>query len=277
VSWYYVLWSLGCGLGAATSWLLFRARGGPAVRGAVVIATAVAGFVWGATLQFRLAFWHLGDAFLFSPTDVFVWGHMLPLGIVVGGAFAAATALALRVPWLCMADALAIGACVMMAAGRFGCVVAGCCTGSVCGRYLTPFCIRYGPGSEPYEWQQLAQIIPPSAELSLPVHPLPFYFIATSAMMAVVLFGIMRRSAKPGLAAAVFAVVYPAVTLLLEQVRGLRGGREVRLAVPAITLLASCVWLAVRYLIRWWGDPADRRRPGRVSDLSNSLRRAKQE
>jgi phosphatidylglycerol:prolipoprotein diacylglycerol transferase len=205
-------------------------------------------FVWGATLQFRVEQYALGTAAVFTPAAVLDGGHKLPMGLLVGGIVGLAGALLLRVPWRVMGDALAIGACVIMTVGRIGCFLNGCCSGLACPTWLAPLCPRYGIGSEAHGLQLAHRDILPGTPLSLPVHPLPLYFLAAAGATLLVLLAIRRAGARDGTAGAVFLVTYPALHLALEHLRASTGGSPTTLSalLPTIGIAVGATALAMR-------------------------------
>jgi phosphatidylglycerol:prolipoprotein diacylglycerol transferase len=89
------------------------------------------------------------------------------------------------------ADLWAPSFALACAIGRLGCLVTGCCYGTLC---TGPFCIAYPRGSIPW-WQHFDDgLLPASAPASLPVHPFPLYLLAMElGVLALCLWALRRR------------------------------------------------------------------------------------
>lgn len=94
------------------------------------------------------------------------------LGAVGGGIatwFLAQRALGLREPPMAV---LTLGLVALIAIGRWGCLLNGCCFGTLTD---LPWGVRYGVGSSPHFLHQALGLLPDGAAQSLPVHPYPAY------------------------------------------------------------------------------------------------------
>lgn len=245
MSWYYVFWGTGCTAGALLAGRIAQNRGVPFGQRLVVILAAVAGFLWGVAAQFRLEHYEAVQAMLFRPSAVFDGGHRLPLGLLIGSTSAFLAARLVRATWAPIAAGLAIGTCLMIAIGRIGCFLNGCCSGLVCTAWTFP-CIRYGPGSEAHGLQLAHRLIAPGTPLSLPVHPLPLYFLVTAAALGGWLWWLLRRGTRPAVVAMLFAVIYPATQLALELLRASTQGHPtgLRLWGPVAGMVVGGILLA---------------------------------
>jgi prolipoprotein diacylglyceryltransferase len=232
---YEGLWTAGLTLGAVAADDVLRRRGVTTAAARAAIPVAVLALVWGATVQHRLLFAPLSEAFRVSPAAVLGPGRSLPLGLAVGVLAGMGWAAAVGARWRTVGDALAVGFTALQPVGRLGCLVAGCCTGLLC---EGPWCMRFGPESVAHGWHVDEGWIGRDAALSLPVHPLPLYFAAASLALLALLLLLFRRDAAPGTILLVWAVLDPLSRLGLEQ---LRGGAPSRTATLTETLL---VWLA---------------------------------
>lgn len=243
--WYFAFWIAGCNVGGGIAWIAAKSRGAPSVRSAVVIVISVLAFAWGTRAQYLLEVRSPIGALFFRPADVFQAGHHLPLGLAAGAAAGAVTSIAVGVPWSTSADALALGAAAMMAIGRIGCFVNGCCTGTACPTRSWPLCVRYDVAKRRHTFPLLSGA--PERAASGPwVHPLPLYFACASAamagMFAVLLWNYRIRS---GVVAATFTTLYPGTQLFLEHFRGSTGGHpeSVMLDILLLELLGGAVFL----------------------------------
>jgi prolipoprotein diacylglyceryltransferase len=172
---YFALWTAGGLAGCGAAILVLRARRALTATTFVAPGIALLALFVGANLQFRFEVLPVLDALEMRPGDLFAGAMRLPLGMLAGGALAACWCLATRAPWRETGDALAVGAFVMVPIGRLGCWLNGCCMGAACGRWALPFCVRFSPDTEAYRQQLEAHLIPPSATVSLPAHPLPLF------------------------------------------------------------------------------------------------------
>jgi len=122
------------------------------------------GWPWRAALLATAAFvagLGVGTAFLPSV-----------LGAVGGGIavwFLAGKALGLRHPPLVV---LTLGLVALIAVGRWGCLLNGCCFGTMTD---LPWAVRYDAGSSPHFLHQSLGLLVDGARQSLPVHPYPAY------------------------------------------------------------------------------------------------------
>lgn len=249
------LWTAGCLAGFAAGALVLRRR--RALRWGTLGALGVAwgGLIVGAKWQYRLEHASALDAFAVSPTELFDPGVHLPLGLVTGAVLAGLWCVAFRAPWRETGDALAVAASVLIPIGRVGCLLQGCCMGVACGPLAQALhiCLRFPPGSEPYNHQIRAQLIRFSATTSLPVHPLPLYFAVASLATLGVLVWLLRRDAPAGALLAAFCMLRPATKLSLEMMRAgapPNAPGRLMLVIPLTVLVLTSVILGARLLAR---------------------------
>lgn len=105
-------------------------------------------------------------------------------------------------PWN-VADAVAPGAGLAIAAARIGCLLNGCCFGEVT---ALPWGIRYPPGSAAFLHQAAnrPQIIFFGPD---PAHPVPVYELV-AALAATLIAIVARKRARPGVAALAAATLF---------------------------------------------------------------------
>lgn len=243
---YFWCWAYGIVLGAAVFLALLHSRRllTPRAFGAGVLATA--GLIVGAKLQYRLEAMPIAEALRLSPVELFEPGMRIPLGMLLGGLSAGLGCMALGVPWRSAGDALAVGALTVIPIGRIGCFLNGCCMGTVCGRWALPLCLGYPPGSEVYEQQVREQLLPMTAAVSLPVHPLPLYFAAGALAIVLVLLRTWRRAA-PGVTLLVACVLGSAGKVALETLRAEVRPPEIMYGIPLLTLAVSLAIVPVLF------------------------------
>lgn len=253
---YFAFWVAG-GMSAAVAFLII-ARGQRVLSLTSVVAGPVftVGFVYGAMLQGRLEDGVTLQALLIDPAHLIGSGMRLPLGIVLGGALAFVWCRVTGAPWLLVGDRLAVAAATWEAVGRLGCLMTGCCLGTVCPAWLATVCPRYPQGTQAFLDQVQRRLVDPASPLSEPVHVLPAYFSLASLVTLVVLGYLFRRRVPPGTMLGVFAVAYPVVKLAIESLRAApRPG-------PWMTLI-PCLVFAVGVATLWHVRPRRRvRAPG---------------
>ncbi|HUE31056.1 MAG TPA: prolipoprotein diacylglyceryl transferase family protein [Verrucomicrobiae bacterium] len=205
---------------------------------------AIAGFVVGAKLQYRIEVFPMSYALRVSTSEILEPGMRIPLGVLLGGLIGCLWCFAWRGPWRDLGDALALSASIMVPIGRIGCFLNGCCMGTVCGPWALPVCMRFPPGSEAYNQQLRDSLITLSDTQSLPAHPLPLYFGATSLLIAFVLIAMARRKAAPGMMLLVGAILSSAGKLALETLRAEPRPPGAMFLIPATVLVVGLVVLA---------------------------------
>jgi len=246
---YLLLWTLGCAAGFVSAVVVLHRRHALTAASAGVVALAWLFLFIGSKWHSRLEHLPWTQALLVTPAELFAPGRRLPLGLLTSGAAAALGCLVLRLPWRDVGDSLAVFWSVLIPIGRVGCMIYGCCLGTVCPPWLRPIGWRYGPGTEAFHLQLAAGIISPASTLSLPVHPLPLYFALASLGTLAVLVWLLRRAAPPGMLLLTFCLLRPATKLALEPLRAEPALPWLMIGIPAITL-AVAIAVAVPLLLR---------------------------
>ncbi len=246
---YLLFWTLGCAAGFLAAIFVLRRR--RALTAATVFTVALAWlFLFiGSKWHSRLEHLPWTQALLVSPAELFAPGRRLPLGLLSSGTAAALACMALRLPWRDVGDALAVFWSVLIPIGRMGCMVYGCCLGTLCPPWLRSLGWRYGPGSEAFHLQLGGGHIPATSTLSRPVHPLPLYFALASLGTLAVLFWLLRRAAPPGMLLLTFCLLRPTTKLALEPLRAEPALPWLMIGIPAATLAVATA-VAVPLLFR---------------------------
>lgn len=121
-----------------------------------------------------------------------------------------------RVSLATLADWIAPGIGVAMAVMRVHCLLSGCCTGWPCSHL---WCLAYPHESAPFQYQMIDHLIAPSTGPSLPVHPLPIYFMFASLGCALFAFWFLPRAQYAGQTFLVFIALNEGAKFALEFVR----------------------------------------------------------
>jgi phosphatidylglycerol:prolipoprotein diacylglycerol transferase len=161
--------------------------------------------------------------------DCFAWakfwaGGLTYYGGLIGAAIAAWVLLKRdRFPFWKAADMAGFAVPLGLAFGRMGCLMAGCCFGSVC---HLPWAMSFPGGSAASEAQFHEHLLPSARMWSLPVHPTQVYESAASlAISAVCLLWVHPRKRYDGQVFAVFLALYAAARFAIEFLRrDARGG-----------------------------------------------------
>jgi phosphatidylglycerol:prolipoprotein diacylglycerol transferase len=135
------------------------------------------------------------------------------LGAAAGSALAAWL---LNISISRLADALAPAVAIGIAVARVGCFLHGCCYGAYCSY---PWAVSLPADSYVYLRQLEDGVLPPGATRSLPVHPLPLYFMLAGFGIAVFLLWLRPRKDYDGQLALVFLLLFSVSSALLEPLR----------------------------------------------------------
>lgn len=247
---YMALWAAGIFTGSMAGLALLYRRGAlnwTSFTGGVL---AIVGLIVGAKLQYRLEVFPTEYALRVPLSEILEPGMRIPLGVLLGGVVGCLFCFALRGRWRDLGDGLALGASIMVPIGRIGCFLNGCCMGTVCGAWALPVCMRFPTGSEAYNRQLRDGLIALTDGRSLPAHPLPLYFGATSIAIGLVLLVMARRRAPSGMMLLVGAILASAAKLVLETLRAEPRPPGIMFAIPETVLVAGCVVLVALYLRR---------------------------
>lgn len=183
VSGYALWWMTGVLLANLAVTIAARWSGVPTARAGIVCVAYTSAAYVGARLHADLFEQHFPLRIVW---DEFPHWFVQP-GLRIGGGILAGSVVALLVA---RAVGLAVWDFADMASpfvplgwtiGRIGCWHVGCCFGRVSS---VPWAISYGPGTPPY-WNHLARgLIVAGAPRSLPMHPLPLYFMLGGVLAA---------------------------------------------------------------------------------------------
>jgi len=243
---HLALWAVGCFGGFVAAIGVLRVRGVCEWRTVVALMWALFGLMLGGVWQARLEWMPLGEALWITPADVLTGGGRITLGLAMGAGLAAAWCALSRAPWRPTGDALAVAAPVIEIAGRFGCLAAGCCTGTVCGRWAPiPICAHPGRDSEVFARQVTQGLVDASAGAALPTHPLPVYFMLAAVALLALLLWQLRRRVAPGTMMLTFGILWPLSKLALEQLRETPRPPGLATAVPVAMLVTSAIVMAL--------------------------------
>jgi phosphatidylglycerol:prolipoprotein diacylglycerol transferase len=155
--------------------------------------------------------------------DCFAWAKFWAGGLTYYGGFLGATAAAVyllrrdRFPFWKAADMAGFAIPMGLAFGRMGCLLAGCCFGSVTS---LPWALSFPPRSAASEAQAKEHLLQNARQWSLPVHPTQVYeSIASLAVAFVCLYVVLPRKRYDGQVFAASLVLYAAARFLVEILR----------------------------------------------------------
>ncbi len=117
-------------------------------------------------------------------------------------------------------DAFSIVVPAGMLIQRFGCLLAGCCYGTITD---VPWAVRYGPQSPVFADQLRHGVIDAYAICSRPVHPVQLYEIASSLVIVILVVRFRRSLRAPGNPMALFLMLYSFARFFLEFARSSEG------------------------------------------------------
>jgi phosphatidylglycerol:prolipoprotein diacylglycerol transferase len=254
---YPFFYGLGLACAGIVEGLLLRERGYRFRDGIRLWGVVCLLIVFGGRLLYLLIY--------LLPTDKVTVGWFLSLsqgGEVLYGALIAGTlggwyaCRRLRVSASDALDAASVGAPLGIGIGRIGCLLKGCCYGSLwngwCAiRYPKVFDI-YGNviGSEAYLEHLRAHQIGADDTWSLPVHPVPVYESTAMLIVAAVMFMLWKRRVLPGRLMFAFGGTYAiwrfGIEFIREREEHLIGQLTVYQAISIgvfVACLAACLFL----------------------------------
>lgn len=136
-------------------------------------------------------------------------------------------------------DLMAPGIGIAMVVMRAHCLLTGCCTGFPC---TQAWCIAYPHQSPPFQQQMLDGLVRSDAAVTLPLHPLPIYFMLASLGTALFAIWFLPRAAYAGQTFLIFLTMHEGTKFALEFVRypaaPLVQGGSLVVAVAALATLA---------------------------------------
>jgi phosphatidylglycerol:prolipoprotein diacylglycerol transferase len=213
------------------------------------ILAALAGGAIGARLYYFVPLWVRGKVAFSTLFSSWSDGSGF-YGAFLGGAIGIAlTAWLKKLPVLRSVDLVSSTVPLGFAVGKIGCFLAGCCYG-----FPTPSGVRYAKGSLCYVTQRAAEQIPPSAQTSLPVHPIPLYDMVFGFSLFAATWALLRRSTRPGEVFAASLVGYSVYRFIIEFFRddpdchtfGSSSLRDSQYTALVIFLLAGAAWAWLR-------------------------------
>ncbi len=148
-----------------------------------------------------------------------VWeGGLVFYGGLAGGAAAVAWFVARRgLPFLPVADCLALAMPIGHFFGRIGCFAAGCCFGRVAPAGLG---VRFPAGSVAHDLGREAGLLADTDALTPPLHATQLYEAAGLALLAGVLIWVRRRQRRHGTVLLAYLAGYALVRTGVEVFRG---------------------------------------------------------
>lgn len=155
--------------------------------------------------------------------DCWAWAKFWGGGLTYYGGFIGATAAAVillrrdRFPFWKAADMAGFAIPIGLTFGRMGCLLAGCCFGSMTD---LPWGMSFPAHSPASEEQAKAHLLETAAAASHPVHPTQVYESAACLVIAgICLFGVEPRKRYDGQVFVTFLGLYAAARCLLEILR----------------------------------------------------------
>ncbi|HEV7735536.1 MAG TPA: prolipoprotein diacylglyceryl transferase family protein [Candidatus Binatia bacterium] len=257
---YLASWTTGCAIGFGAGLFVLRRRGALDVWTAMALGWAWGGLIVGARWQSRMEVLPIAGALALTPDAALEPGMRIPLGLLVGAILGLGWCAIVRAPLRATGDALAVAASILIPIGRLGCIINGCCSGTVCPAWLGAICWRFPATSQAWAAQRRVGLVDVSAATSLPAHPLAVYFALASIATLAILLWQLHRNAAPGTLLLTFCVLRPLAKLTLEPLRADPPRDLLMQAIPASVLalaLTTIVALGARRMIRAGRVPSD--------------------
>lgn len=141
-------------------------------------------------------------------------GYRIPGGVALLALSTPLTCRAFGLPWRSFGDSTVCALALALICIRLGCFLNGCCFGAPA---AVPWSVRFPRGSLAHLFQVDHGLIPISAAMSLPVHPLQLYFAAAAAFAFA--WSLARRSERPGATQCEVYLLFFASTAIIEPFR----------------------------------------------------------
>jgi phosphatidylglycerol:prolipoprotein diacylglycerol transferase len=236
---WHLLWALAAVAGIAVILRVLRRQGVPLAATLLLLAALPVATLIGAKALY------LAENGAPAVQALSAGGYRGPGGLVAAAAALVGLCWWLRIPVLATLDAVAPAFALVMAIGRIGCFVEGCCFGPPS---TLPWAMAYPAGSPAHASHAAQQLIAPGAAESLAVHPLALYFSLEAVALLAFLLWLRPRAAYAGQVFLTFAVLHFWSKAGLETLRGASVGSALNRSGEAgfwIALVASAVLLAV--------------------------------
>jgi phosphatidylglycerol:prolipoprotein diacylglycerol transferase len=241
--WYGVLMATGMLAGLFSWQWVARHRPWPPAFYSDLLFWIVLSGIAGARIAYIASHW---DEFADRPFDM-LRVHQGGL-VFYGGFLAAALAVWLfsrfhREPFTPIVDLVATSVPLGHAFGRVGCLMHGCCHGSLT---QSPLGISYPPNSMAWVGQVDAGRITEQTLHSAPVHPVQLYEAALNLGIYALLVVAYRRPHRDGRITALYLLTYPVVRFTLEFLRGDARLRPLEPnAIPLLSAFSMAQWTSI--------------------------------
>ena len=188
-------------------------------------------------------------------TDCFAWAKFWAGGLTYYGGFLGATAAAVillkrdRFPFWKAADMAGFAIPMGLGFGRMGCLLAGCCFGSVT---KLPWGLSFPPRSPASDEQAKNHLLETARMWSEPVHPTQVYESAASLVVAAIcLYVVMPRKRYDGQVFAASLTLYAFARCVIEILR--RDDRGGVLGLSTSQLIGIALMVAAAVIHRYRG------------------------
>jgi phosphatidylglycerol---prolipoprotein diacylglyceryl transferase len=174
----------------------------------------------GARMFYVVQYWQIR---VFSFWEIFeIWkGGIVFYGSILGGTIAFLLYRLVRpFPILPMIDVIAPAVAFGIAIGRVGCFLNGCCYGDPCN---LPWAVSFPKHSPPWESEVTRNLISPSAEHTLPLHPTQLYSAIDGLIIMMLLLAYFPIRRRDGEVMGLLMLTYPITRFLIEHLRNDEG------------------------------------------------------
>jgi phosphatidylglycerol---prolipoprotein diacylglyceryl transferase len=240
-------------------WLVRRTSTVSTLRLVVVMAGVVLASLLGARLHYALV--HLPALAEQGVLHGVLWGGRMHTagGLLAFVLVLPVAARALALPPLRLADTVAPAAAFTFGSVRFACLLHGCCFGRPA---AWPWCLTYPRGSAPFRYFVEAGLLAPDAASTMPVHPLPLYFVASGLVLAGLAARALRRRHFDGEIALATAVGVSMAMAALEPLRADMPERVYWGPLPQLLWVALAMTVVTTGTLLW-AEARHRRTSGR--------------